>query len=175
MMNLKSMKTMIAGTALVGVCSGAAVLVTTDASANDKKNHQESAAQAQKRLSKQREMSGTVLDTKTVKFRGTDQANIVALVQTKKSARRLAVDLGPKQQLGSLKIKKGQELAARGVIINVGDRPVFVADKLKQGDKTVDIDRMGQLKALKAAQSKAATKGAGAPNPGSGTNQKGSR
>jgi hypothetical protein len=150
------LRTMIAMSTLAGVVATGSVLTSSEAAASDKRLREESAEQAQKRTSKQREVSGTVLDMKKVKFKGTDQANVVALLQTNKNHRRLAVDLGPEAQLKKMNLKKGQQLAASGVVLNVGDRPVFVADQVKRGDKSIAIDRLAQMKALKASSSKSA-------------------
>lgn len=134
-----------------------------------KKVRNESAQHAMQRVRKEREVTGKVLNTKTVGFRGTDQANQVVLLQTKKHNRHLDVDLGPKEQLEKLNIKQGQNLAVRGRVINVGDRQVLVADKIKRGDKTLDIDRTAQLKRLKQAHQKAKAGNGGGAAGSAGT------
>lgn len=151
---MKKMKAMLVTSTLVGLCAGPLMLAPADVSAKGKKMHDESAQQATKRLGKQRQVSGTVLDTKMVKFKGTNQANTIALLKTKKNDRRLTVDLGPKDELNKLKVKKGQQLAVQGIVVNVGDQQVLIADKVKAGDKTIEIDRVPQLKSMQKSQAK---------------------
>lgn len=88
----------------------------------------------------------------------------------------------PRRSLGALtrsrqdvKIKKGQDLAAKGVVVRVGDEPVLIANRIKQRDKTVEIDRMGQLQQLRQKYQKSGGGNQGATGGRGGTRERGNQ
>jgi hypothetical protein len=164
---MKKVRFVVLASALAGLLFGG--WAGGEAQAQEKQVRSESAQEAQQRVSKERQVSGTVLGIKDVEFKGSDQKNTVALLRTNKNNRRLVVDLGPKKDLKELNVKKGQQLAAKGVVVNVGDQPLLVASQLKRGNKTLDVDRMPQIEALRKQQGPEGTQqqpGMQSPQPG---------
>lgn len=145
---IASLAGLLAGPAILAV-DGSTLAQAGENQGKEKQVHSESAKDAQKRLTKERQVSGKVLDTKTVKFKGTDQQNLAALIRTSKNDRRLIVDLGPKSELKGINIKKGQKLSAKGAVVNIGDQQVLLANAVTRGDNTVQIDRSAQLNKLR--------------------------
>lgn len=93
-----------------------------------------------------REVSGQIVAMKEVEVRGTNAKNRVVMLKTSKNDRRLVVDLGPATGLQGIQLKEGNEIAVSGPIVEIRDRTFLVADKLKSGDKTVEIQRSPQEK-----------------------------
>jgi plastocyanin len=58
--------------------------------------------------------------------------------------RRLVVDLGPRQRLGSSDIQQGDRLTVCGPATDVGDQRVVVARQIKQDGRWRDIERQHQ-------------------------------
>jgi hypothetical protein len=112
----------------------------------EKKLRNETPAKAAARTTKSREVSGTVLDTKTVEVRGANTRNLVALVRTnKKKSDHLAIDLGPAKALQKANIRKGTKLAAEGPVVRIGDRQFLVAQRLRtNGGDVISVDRSAQ-------------------------------
>jgi len=108
----------------------------------------ESKTRAQKRTRKSRQVSGTILDSKLVAIGGTETPNVVVLLKTSQADRRLAVDLGPRTDLAELDLRKGQVLAAEGVVVRIADAQFLVAGRLKQAERLVAVRRDHQTAQL---------------------------
>jgi hypothetical protein len=91
-----------------------------------------------------RQVSGDVLRIKTVRIMGTDQTNLVALIETQRGERRLAVDLGPAEDARQLGLTTGDRLAVEGRVYRIGDDPLLVATRVRSGNQSVQIDRSEQ-------------------------------
>lgn len=91
-----------------------------------------------------REASGDIVRTKVVAIRGTNQENLVALIDTHRGNDRLVVDLGPVDAMRELRLGEGDRIAVEGRVHRVGDRQVLVASRIREGDRTRRIDRSGQ-------------------------------
>lgn len=124
---------------------------------------QESPEQAERRVRTPREVSGTVIATKTVRIRGYEQPNFVALIRTNKGNRRVAIDLGPRRDLEKMDIGRGETLAAVGPVVRVGDEQILVASRARIGDQVIDVDRSGQIRAMREVRSKAQPRQPAAP------------
>lgn len=99
---------------------------------------------SQKERETLREVSGRVINTKTVEVRGTDTQNLVAMLKTNKGDRRLVVDLGPQKAFTENQIKEGTNLAAQGRVVEIRGRQFLAADKVKLGDNVINIERAAQ-------------------------------
>ena len=110
----------------------------------EKKVHNETPAKAAARTAKSRQVSGTVLDTKTVEVRGANTRNLVALIRTSKKGQELAVDLGPAKSLQKVNIRKGTKLKAEGPVLRIGDRQFLVAQRVRTNGSAVSVDRSPQ-------------------------------
>jgi hypothetical protein len=128
--------------------------ITAEAKDKERKQRKENAEQTQQRLTKQRQVSGTIIDTKTVEIRGADSENMIALIKTKRGNQRLVVDLGPTAQLTDLDIDNGEQIAAQGVVVTMGDRNLLVANQVKAEGRTLEINRMSQLQQRKGGSSR---------------------
>lgn len=151
-----------AASALLGICLAAPTRGMAEGSGGGNGTHKSEASGADKtqnatpsgtRVSRARQVSGTVLDTKVVRFKGTNEKNTVALLRTNKSDERLTVDLGPVDQTKAIHVHKGQELSAEGVVVQVGSQSLLVASRVKSGDKVFQIDRLEQLERIRKAGS----------------------
>jgi microcompartment protein CcmK/EutM len=88
-----------------------------------------------------RSLTGKVLSThKTKKIRGRE--HLMAMVEVSKDgkANKIAVDLGPAEALG-MEVAKDSTLTFSGFPIKVKDKPMVLAQSIKNGDKTVQINR----------------------------------
>jgi hypothetical protein len=99
---------------------------------------------AMQRTRKLREVSGTVIATKSVQLRGTEERNLIALLRTNRGNDRLVVDLGPASKINRDQVKEGGKLAAQGVVVRVGDQQFLAATHIKAGDQTMKVDRSAQ-------------------------------
>lgn len=151
MMNLR-LALMFAAAGVVTVASLSKDALASDAPAQPEVALQqpqltlrETRTKAQKRTRKVREVSGIVLDSKLVVLRGIEERNRVVLLKTTEGDRRLVVDLGPQSGLSELDLKKGQKLAAQGIVARIEDAQIFVANRVRQSDKTLEIARVAQL------------------------------
>jgi len=95
---------------------------------------------ARQQADQQRRIQGQIVKEKEVKIRNTDRRNKVVLLKTQ-GDQKIAVDLGPVDKLKEVQVKKDQQITVQGKSVRIGDRPVFFADKLTVGDKTVQIER----------------------------------
>ncbi|WP_447978293.1 hypothetical protein [Candidatus Nitrospira bockiana] len=87
-----------------------------------------------------REVQGQVEAAKELKLRGSERKHLVARIKTDEGT-RMAVDLGDRHDLQGLSIKDGQEIAAKGPVIRLGDKPLLVAQEVTADGKTAQIDR----------------------------------
>ncbi len=85
-----------------------------------------------------RQVRGQVAKTRQVGVRG-GQKNILALVMTQ-SGQRILVDLGSTAGTKA-NIQKGQQIAVRGREVRIGDRLILLANQVRAGDQTVDVNR----------------------------------
>ncbi len=87
-----------------------------------------------------RSITGKVLDTHKTKIRGSE--HLMAMVETtqKDKARKIAVDLGPADRL-KMDVSKGGSLTFSGFPVKVKDKPLIVAQSVRNGDKFVEINR----------------------------------
>ncbi|KAA1261094.1 hypothetical protein LF1_36380 [Rubripirellula obstinata] len=108
----------------------------------DGEGQQESKQQAQNQQKQMKstlmQLSGEVVDTKTVNVR--DRKHLLASVQVP-SGQSMPIDLGPAE---SVSVSEGDQLTANGHAVKVGDKPLFVATEASLKDGTITIDRNGK-------------------------------
>lgn len=92
----------------------------------------ETAGQQQQIDRSNRQFSGTVVDTRTVKVRGTEHQ--LVKLETE-NGKKLLVDLGAKESIQA-NLSKGQQLQVSGPAARVGDRRLLIATSLTQNGKT---------------------------------------
>lgn len=138
----------------------------------------ESADRARRRTQTLRQVSGKIQTAKLVDVRGTTTRNLVVLIQTTKSGKRLIVDLGPVRALRhdeanpysavldsneELQLERGRSIAVEGVVERVADTQLLIARRVRQGQRTMSIQRTAQ-----AAQAREQRRSSSAsPRPGS--------
>lgn len=138
----------------------------------------ESAERARRRTQTLRQVSGKIQTAKLVDVRGSTTRNLVALIQTTKGGKRLIVDLGPVRALRhdeanpysavldsneELQLEPGRSLAVEGVVERVADTQLLIARRVRQGQRTITIQRTAQ-----AAQAREQRRSSSAsPRPGS--------
>jgi hypothetical protein len=107
----------------------------------------------------QQQVEGQILKEKEVQIKGKDQNNRVILIEAK-DGRRIAIDLGPTQNLADVQIQVGQNASVKGRLVRIGDRKVLFAGELTVNGKTVQIRRMmeqSQIRQRNAGQKDAGT------------------
>jgi hypothetical protein len=110
----------------------------------------ETSEEAYLRTHKLRPVSGTILNIKRVALKGTQTHHTVVMLATSQGDRRLPVDLGPTQPLQSLRLRKGDKLAAHGVVVRLRDKQVLAATRASKGQEVVEIQRPTQRAQLAA-------------------------
>lgn len=94
----------------------------------------------QQRQSDFKKVTGTVKRMKHVELRGQGRENLVVQLRTKNGERTL-VDLGDAEELEDIDIQKGDRISAWGRSVNIGDKHVFMAHKLRANGESFDIER----------------------------------
>ena len=92
---------------------------------------------------KMRQVKGKVVQVKDVKLRDNNKMNKVVLLKTDKNNDRLVVDLGNTEKMKQ--VKKGDEIAVKGNLVNLSNQKVLVASHVKMQDKTFETERKDQL------------------------------
>jgi hypothetical protein len=92
---------------------------------------------------KSKMIEGEVQATQKVQVPGTDQENLVVLVETK-DGQSMMVDLGPAQELEDAKIREGTTLSAQGQVMDVEGRQLMAADNLEIEGQKHQIKREAQ-------------------------------
>jgi hypothetical protein len=108
----------------------------------------ETEAQAKERVHKDRQVSGTIVQMKSVEVRGADAQNTVALMKTNKGDKRLLIDLGGTTDLQPLNLKQGDAIAVEGPVTRIGDHQVLIASRVRaeKGQRNIiEIDREKQM------------------------------
>lgn len=103
-------------------------------------DRQSSMQEQQRGHAEWQKISGTVKKTKHVGLRGRDQENLVVQIQTTQGGKKI-VDLGNVEHVEDLDIQKGDRITAWGRSVDIGDKRVFMAHKIKANDETVEIER----------------------------------
>jgi hypothetical protein len=126
----------------MGLIAAAAFLASAAQTADARSNRQSAMQEDQqsRRSSDWQKISGTVKRAKTVGLQGRDQENLVVQLETDRGRKKI-VDLGNVEHLEDLDIQKGDRITAWGRTIDIGDKQVFMAHKLKANDETVHIER----------------------------------
>lgn len=88
--------------------------------------------------SRERQVSGTVRNVKTVSLKNSD--NVVVLLSPE-SGERLTVDLGPEEHIEDLDIQSGDRLKATGPMTRIGGKRVLIANSLTVDGDATSIDR----------------------------------
>jgi len=86
-------------------------------------------------------ITGLVLKEKDVTFKQKSGANRVILIKTDDD-KRLAVDLGPTQNLKDFASLLGKNIQAEGRLVRIGNRMVLMANQLTVNGKTTQILRL---------------------------------
>ncbi len=88
--------------------------------------------QQQMRSPKQRmrrgQVAGKIIRTKQVDVRGTDEKQMLALIETKRG-NRIPVDLGPTSGLKDVKLSSGDRVRINGFMAKVGEKQLVVAEQ----------------------------------------------
>jgi hypothetical protein len=102
-----------------------------------------------------RSIQGTVQGFRHVFLRPSEgQREQHSLVKVQlQNGRTLVVDLGPRQKLDDVKLRKGQRITVQGRTGRIDGRPVFFAEQLKVGDQTLRIARASSLSGSSAQAS----------------------
>lgn len=87
-----------------------------------------------------RNINARVIDTHELSIHGKDHQ--IALVEASHQGKmhKVAVDLGPKDQL-NMDLQSGQQLQFAGFPVKVEDRPLFIAKSVQKDGRTVHIKR----------------------------------
>ena len=100
------------------------------------KQKQASASQQQQRES----IQGEILQVKDVKVKNADKTVKVIMLETQQGNRVIA-DLGHSDKLQNIKLKEGEQVSLKGEVVQIGDRNVFAATSIQQGDKMAQSER----------------------------------
>lgn len=103
-----------------------------------KKDHQHVESQS-------RQINGRITGIKHVEVRGANVKNTVVMVQSPSNQRRMVVDLGPARNLPSDALKVGQQIDVQGRTVQIRERRFLVAESLKAGGRTFNIDRREEM------------------------------
>jgi len=85
-------------------------------------------------------VSGKVVDKEKMNAKETHIDHQLAVIEVSPGT-RLLVDLGPSEQLKSVKFDEGDQLRVEGQKVQVNDRFVLIADQVQKGDQKVQILR----------------------------------
>jgi len=88
----------------------------------------------------QRKISGTVQRSKTIGLRGSDEENLIVKLETR-DGRTKIVDLGNAEHIEDLDIQRGDRITVWGRSATVGNQRIFLADKVRANDQTMNIER----------------------------------
>jgi hypothetical protein len=77
---------------------------------------------------------------KTVTLNNKEQDNLLVQVESRHGRQRI-IDLGNVENLQELDLQKGDRITTWGKSMNIGDRKVFMARKLKANGKQIRLDR----------------------------------
>lgn len=128
----------------VGIAAIALLMLGGEMPADAAKNRGDRRASMQEEpqsrgTSDMKKIAGTITRTKNVGIRGQERENLVVQVDTKRGKR--IVDLGDAEKLEDLDLDKGDKITAWGRSVDIGDKRVLMAHRLKAGDETIDIQR----------------------------------
>lgn len=84
-----------------------------------------------------KEFDGTIQKVKTAKVRGREHQ----LVVLESDDQQRLVDLGPSDRLTDLELKQGQSLTVQGPRVQANDRTLVIAQRVSQGDESLQVDR----------------------------------
>jgi hypothetical protein len=86
-------------------------------------------------------LAGEVIRTKQVDVRGSDEKQMVVLIETERG-NRIPVDLGPTSGLKDVKLSSGDRVRINGFMAKVGEKQLVVAEQLAVArDQTMRPDR----------------------------------
>lgn len=129
------------GIALIALTTLLSGLVGTADARTDRSDRQSIMQQGQpQRQSDFKKVTGTVKKMKNVELKGQGRENLVVQLRTKNGERKL-IDLGDAEELEDIDIQKGDRISAWGRSVNIGDKHVFMAHKLRANGETIDIER----------------------------------
>lgn len=94
--------------------------------------------ETERRAAQDATVKGTIEQTKQVRVPG-GAPHEIALVRSRDGAH--IVDLGPRSQLGPVRLEAGSRIEATGQYRRVGDRAVLIASRVSQDEQTVRLDR----------------------------------
>jgi|GEM_PF-6787872 len=93
------------------------------------------------RLETTQSLTGEVIRTKRVEWRGSDRRELVILLRTD-AGKEVLGDLGPTTAFVGTPVRSGSSITLRGQFETVGDKQVFFASEAVVGDKTITIQRI---------------------------------
>lgn len=152
---MKNIKKVVLMNTLGAILLSAPAFAAGDQKQEESMNGQKQEQQANKE--KMRQVSGTVLKHKTVNvfenkkqeeqaMKGEKSAvdkskkTLVLLIKTEKGNERLPIDVGQVENIPDIQDGKTQ-IQAQGKVVQMGDKKIFLANKIKVGEKTIEIKR----------------------------------
>lgn len=108
----------------------------------DSETGKSSAAQTDSGTESPNHLKGTVMDSRHVQVgnRKGSAENRVVLLKTQ-DGQTIAVDLGPEAKLKSVRVKQGTPVEVRGSVVSIDGDPVFLAQEVQIGDKSINTGR----------------------------------
>ena len=137
---------------------GKPVFIADRVQVGDRTTNVNRRAPAGDRRPKVQSFSGTIAEMKEVGIKDTDQKHQIAVLQTDKKDRKLLVDLGPKAETQALELAKGDRATVSGIGMNINDRRVLIAQHVKKGEQSVDVERDSLPDLNKVTKGKARSK-----------------
>lgn len=127
------------------------------ASQSKSKSQQQQQASSKKQGQKKQvgEVSGRLVGLKAARLKGESQPHILAKLTTQ-SGKTLVVDLGTREDIGTMRFRPNQQLTVRGPAGRINGKPILVADKVRDDSRkdrpTVTIVRLIPFNAGPTAQ-----------------------
>lgn len=106
---------------------------------------------AKQRRMQRGHLSGKIVRTKQIDVRGSNEKQMVVLVETERG-NRIAVDLGPTSQLKDAELGSGDRVRINGFMTEVGDKRLVVAEQLAVARRS--DDRQGRDEGTRADRSR---------------------
>lgn len=121
--------------------AAAALVLTSSAHAQHAEQQQQQARRGGQQAQQQQEqqLRGTVREMKDVRVRGAEDPNRIVLLETNRGT--IAVDLGAATELQAVNIRRGTPIAVQGTLVEVDDRMVFLAQRVRIGQEQFEVQR----------------------------------
>lgn len=85
-------------------------------------------------------LRGEIRDLKQVRLTGMPQRHIIARIETEED-RSVAVDLGPKSQINSLELEKGDWISVRGIQGSINRNKMLMAAEIQTADQAIRVNQ----------------------------------